>query len=202
MGDVVTINMNATSGSLDPFLILLSPAGDELVRNDDAQPGVSLDAGIIEFTIPADGAYTIIATRFREESGPSEGGFQLSLEANAEISDSRRMNYGDTVRGVIEGDTFELEYTFEAQAGEVVDIQMTKISGNLDPFIIVRGADGAEIDSNDDDPQGGGSLDSYLHELSIPANGMYTIVATRFNGELGDSTGEFELALRFVRNGP
>src|SRR5262245_8343426 len=38
-GDNVTIHMNATSGDLDPFLLLFGPGGDLLQQNDDTGTG-------------------------------------------------------------------------------------------------------------------------------------------------------------------
>ena len=72
--DLVNIQMQANTGSLDPLLILLDPDGNELIRNDDDEQGTGRDSYIREFAIPtATGTYTIIATRFQEDIGSTTG---------------------------------------------------------------------------------------------------------------------------------
>jgi hypothetical protein len=79
-GAVITIRMSRTDGDLDPVVILFGPDETELVRNDDAPKPTNRDARIENFTLPASGTYTILATRFQEEIGLSAGEFSLKLE--------------------------------------------------------------------------------------------------------------------------
>jgi hypothetical protein len=85
-GDMVTISMVDTSrdGALDPQVILLDEDGSELVRNDDALSSDVVpdfqDSQIAAFELPADGTYFIVATRFLEDLGNSEGDFALTLD--------------------------------------------------------------------------------------------------------------------------
>ncbi len=79
-GDVITLRMQQTSGDLDPLLILLNEAGIELARNDDLPQPETYDAAIEAFVIPADGVYVVVATRYQEDQGLSEGNFTLTLE--------------------------------------------------------------------------------------------------------------------------
>jgi hypothetical protein len=199
-GDVVTINMNATSGSLDSFLILLSPAGDQLIQNDDAQPGAALDAGIIEYTIPSDGVYSVVATRFRGETGPSEGNFSLSINAAAAVVEARRIAFGEVVTGTINDSVYESEYVFDARAGDVVTILMDATSGTLDPYLILRSPAGDELVQNDD-AQPGAALNAGILDFAIPTDGAYTVIATRFRGESGPSDGQFQLSLELAGGG-
>lgn len=198
-GDVVTILMQKTDGTLDSTLYLLDASGNQLESNDDYDPGVSLDAGIIGFAIPADGVYTIVATRFQEQNGSSSGGFQLSLQRGDEVipgpaAGGNQIGYGDVINGEISADEWSIRYVFEARSGDVIDIQMNSLQDDLDPFVALLGPDGTEIVSNDDDPDAG-TLNSYLREYVIPTDGLYTIVATRYSREEGDSFGPFELRL-------
>lgn len=76
-GDTITLNLNAVSGSLDPFLILLDSNGAELASNDDAAAGNTNSS--ITYVVPQNGVYTAIATRYGQASGGTEGDFNLIL---------------------------------------------------------------------------------------------------------------------------
>lgn len=72
-GDTVVISMVADdTDELDTYLELYGPDGDVLAENDDFQ---NLNSQI-EFLIPANGTYIIVATRFG-----GEGAFTLTLDA-------------------------------------------------------------------------------------------------------------------------
>ena len=90
-GQVVTITMQATAGSiLDTNLFLLSANGIQLANNDDAPEGSfvgtagqrTTDSLINSFTIDADGEYLIVASRFGTVFGGTTGTYQLSLQFN------------------------------------------------------------------------------------------------------------------------
>jgi hypothetical protein len=90
VGQVVTITMQAFAGTtLDTNLYLMSPTGVQIANNDDADPalvvgtqGRTTDSLISVFTLPADGEYLILATRFGTIYGGTVGGYQLSLQLN------------------------------------------------------------------------------------------------------------------------
>ncbi len=86
-GQVVTIRMEATQGTLDTKLFLIGPSGAELVFNDDADPalvigteGRTTDSLISAFTLTETGEYLIIATRFGATNGGTTGGYSLTLQ--------------------------------------------------------------------------------------------------------------------------
>lgn len=210
-GDVVNIQMNATSGNLDAYLILIDPQGREIAVNDDDPQGTSFDAFIRDFPIPANATYTIAATRFNRLAGASAGSFELRLTSptattqatpvpttsTAATTTGSVLAYGDTVTGTIQGSTSRVEYTFQATAGDVIGIEMNRTSGNLDTLLLLLDASGREVAQNDDDAQGS-TLDSYLRNFTIPATGTYTIVATRYQQAQGASEGGFRLRLEGV----
>jgi hypothetical protein len=76
--DVITIIMNATSGSLDPYVALLDPNGNVLYFNDDAAEGVT-DSALRNSLLPVAGTYTIVASRYGLTIGGTEGDFTLTL---------------------------------------------------------------------------------------------------------------------------
>ncbi|KXK22705.1 MAG: hypothetical protein UZ15_CFX003000852 [Chloroflexi bacterium OLB15] len=82
-GDLVTISMSTNSESLDPYLILMDSDLNELTFNDDAS--ARRDARIVQFRLPKDGDYLIMATRSGLQAGTSTGDYALALSAG-EIS--------------------------------------------------------------------------------------------------------------------
>lgn len=207
-GDVVNIQMNATSGNLDAYLILIDANGREIAVNDDDPQGTSFDAFIRDFPIPANATYTIAATRFNRLAGASSGSFELRLTSPTATTQTTPvpttttttgtiLTYGDSVEGAIRGGASRIEYTFQATGGDVIGIQMSRTSGNLDTLVLLLDASGRELARNDDDEQGA-TLDSYLRNFTIPATGTYTIVATRYQEAQGASEGGFRLRLEGV----
>lgn len=79
IGEVVTINMVATAGTLDTLLYLIDPNGFVLGENDDAIIGETTDSLISDIVLPQDGTYVVIATRYGIQFGGTEGPYQLSL---------------------------------------------------------------------------------------------------------------------------
>jgi len=80
--DVVSIVMNATTGSLDPYVALLDPSGNVLYFNDDAAEGVT-DSALRNSLLPVAGSYTIVASRYGLTIGGTEGDFNLTLSGPA-----------------------------------------------------------------------------------------------------------------------
>ena len=82
VGDIVSIGMQNTGGTLDPKLFLIGPNGFEIAVNDDEIPGQNANALINQVTLPQDGQYIIIATRFGVQYGGTEGTYSLTLQQN------------------------------------------------------------------------------------------------------------------------
>ncbi len=78
-GDVVTIGMQASGGTLDPNLFLIGPGSLEVAADDDEIPGENTNALIDQVALQVDGEYIIIATRFATAYGGTEGAYNLSL---------------------------------------------------------------------------------------------------------------------------
>ena len=190
-GDVVSISMTALEGGLDPYLQLIAPSGNVLVADDDS--GGNLNALIAGVELPEDGTYLIVATRYggtgRFELGVTAG--QSSPEAQSNTGGGT-IRYGETVSGSITAGRYEERWTFQAQAGEVISIAMDQTSGDLDCLLVLLGPDGEELTSDDDS---GDNYNSLIEGYRLPVSGTYTIVATRYNGSGGSSTGSYTLTL-------
>jgi len=80
-GQVITLEMLKTQGTLDANLFLISPSQLEAARNDDAATGIT-DSKINRFALPEDGQYIILATHYGTVYGATTGSYQLTLTQN------------------------------------------------------------------------------------------------------------------------
>lgn len=197
-GDTISVDI-VGSGALDTYLILLGPDGDVLVENDDVEV-TTTNAGLRDFVLLADGTHTIVVTRFQQENGLSVGDFTLTLTLvdSTDVSPPTTdtvvdLTYGDSASGVINDETVELRYTFNGADGDVVSIGVAGTAGGLDTRVELIGPDGEVVAENDDIDIL--TTDSAIVDFILPADGTYTIVVSRFNGEAGRSSGEFSLSL-------
>ena len=85
-GDVITVAMNATSGTLDPSLYLIGPSGTLVAQNDDAVAGENRNSLIANLTLPENGQYIIIATHFGGLYGGTTGTYQLTYSQQSLLS--------------------------------------------------------------------------------------------------------------------
>jgi hypothetical protein len=98
---------------------------------------------------------------------------------------------GETLTGVIDNDSPFIEFPInvEEQGGTIVaDIQA--LSGDLDTLLYLVDSNGGIVAENDDRVRGDTNSLLIFPQADV---GMYTLIATRYKVERGDSTGEFEL---------
>ncbi len=76
--DVVTVSMVAQSGNLDTLLLILDPNDNLIGINDDQAQGVT-NSTILNQTLVLPGEYKIIATRYGQAIGGTEGEYLLTL---------------------------------------------------------------------------------------------------------------------------
>ncbi|HEX2908862.1 MAG TPA: PPC domain-containing protein [Phototrophicaceae bacterium] len=77
-GDLVSVALNANSGSLDPLLLVVDPNGNQVAFNDDASDGIT-NSLVANLSLVLSGDYTIIATRYGQDIGGTEGGYDVTL---------------------------------------------------------------------------------------------------------------------------
>ncbi len=195
--DVVTIRMNRTSGELDSFLALLDPSQRELTNDDDSAG--NQNALIDGYVLPADGTYYVVATRYERAEGTTVGPYQLLLEVNGTVAadipaDTPRIEYGASVQGAISADTTQVVYAFVGGRGDSVTITMDRADGNLDARLVLLDPRQTPMTSDDDSGEG---QNAKIDSFSLPATGVYYIVATRYSGTDGDphTTGGYTLTL-------
>ncbi len=100
---------------------------------------------------------------------------------------------GDVVSGALSNARYEVVYSYDGQAGEVISVSMTS-AGMVDPYLALYDAYPSQNPLAYDD-DGGGATDALINGYQLPATGRYYIVATRFGRETGSTTGDYTLSL-------
>ena len=112
---------------------------------------------------------------------------------------AQEFGYGIPVTGTLNDTMPQVVYTFNGLRGDVVDIDLTVTSGNLDPMLSLIGSDGAVVALSDDGAaSGGGSRDLRLDSLHIPRSDQYSLVVSRFGYLLGTTSGGFSLEMNRI----
>lgn len=198
-GDLITLAMRRDGGTLDPLLRIVDANRQILVEADDWRG--TPDARVERWQVPADGQYVIVATRYGGVAGRTTGQFLLTLD---KIPDSAlgstpdlaiQVALGQTAERDISAQRYEVWYTFEGRAGERITVDLVRLSGSLDPFLVLLDPELREIASHDDLVDGE-QRDSRLENFSLPNDGKYYLIATRYERGAGTTIGRFRLTLR------
>lgn len=212
-GDVIRAAMTRAEdepGGLDGYLQLLGPDGALLLEVDDT--GDNVMPAITGYTLPADGVYTLVATRFGFANGFSTGAYSLALERtgttpiltgadhcrrwfdpSALPPGMARLAYNTPHTGTLSGDHFEDWYIMRGGEGDVITLRMAADGSGLDPYVILTDASGCELAVNDD--AGPDTQDAVIPDFALPAGGMYFIRATRYGFGNGPSGGAYTLVI-------
>lgn len=192
-GETVEISLTVTGGDLDPMLMVMSASGDVLVKLDDNPAGRSLRVQTLR--LPYNDRYLITVGRFGYSMGITSGDYSLTVDrVGVSSANGSALRYGDTIINEVNNSAPALYYLFRGEPGDILQVEMRRISGSLDPFLQVVDSDGFVLAENDDLP-GSGSLDAKIETLVIEREGDYLIIASRFGGAAGQSTGGFYLSL-------
>jgi len=199
-GEVVNLRMQRTSGNLDPFLDLANAAG-QILRSGDDDPTAAgtLNAGILNFTLPESGFYIVVATRYGRESGTTTGSYLLNLaaipreELGLAPSNALLLDYGETATGRLDAEAPQRFYFFEGKRGDVVNLDLQRTAGNLNTALLLLDSNLRELATITPDPPTNRAL---ISAFTLPQDGVYYILAGRAGFSGGDTAGEF--ALTFV----
>lgn len=196
--DFVSVRVTATSGDLDPILTILTPDGSPLLTRDDADG--SRNAAYEPLKMPRSGSYRLVVGRFGYDLGTTAGGYELLVERVGNGSDPNcAMRYGDTVFYTITDTQPEVVYSFRAEEGDIINVEMERRSGDLDPYVQIVDDQGYVLEFNDD-VFGAETKDAAIRRFLIPRTATYFIFATRYGMTAGTSTGNFSLHLEESQN--
>lgn len=195
--DFISVRLRATSGDLDPVLTITDDSDAAIFSRDDANG--SRNVTFEPLRIPKSGRYTVTVGRFGYSLGSTTGSYELLIERIGNGSAyGCALRYGDTVINTVTDMEPEVYYSFRAEQGDIVNIQMRRQSGDLDPYLTVLDSGGYVLESNDDVP--GSGTDAEVRSLLIPADGTYYILASRYGLAAGRSSGNFVLTLEETEN--
>ncbi|MFC1959089.1 hypothetical protein ACFLYO_00110 [Chloroflexota bacterium] len=105
------------------------------------------------------------------------------------------IDYAATVTEVISDAQYAYDYFFDGQPGDVVTIDAQRMDNDLDLSLRLLDEQGTVIAANEDVGQGETPTDARIEAFTLPAAGSYTITVTRFQEEVGASSGSFALTL-------
>lgn len=95
-------------------------------------------------------------------------------------------------------------YSFSGSAGQIATITLQASPGsNVDTNVFLLSSTGITLASNDDAPEGsfigtqGRTTDSLINGFTLPSDGEYLIVASRFGTVFGGTTGAYQLSVQF-----
>jgi hypothetical protein len=198
-GEVIGLDFQVTGGNLDPVITLVDDAGVIVAHYDD-QAGSRVPQ-VPSLRIPRSARYTILVTRFGYELGSTTGSYNLTLERIGVSSISGSMlRYGDQVINTINDMSPQLYYSFRAQRGDIVNVRMRRVSGDLDPYLQVVDREAFVLADNDDTLGAPVPFDSTIAGLVIEEDGVYVIVASRYGQAAGTSAGNFVLTVEEADN--
>ncbi|MBN2306284.1 MAG: PPC domain-containing protein, partial [Anaerolineae bacterium] len=170
-----------------------------LVTNDDDPLAEgTLDAGIRGYTVLSSGVYLIVATRFGDRAGDTEGSYALSVEQTppdelgTSLETARLMDYGMTVEGEIDQDVPVRYYRFNARRGDVITAMLSLRSGGVDLLLRLLDEHQNEVVQDDD---GGDGTNARIAAYTLPASGTYYLLATHTAKPGGARVGGFSLQL-------
>ncbi len=198
-GEVVSLNLQVISGDLDPVLLVLNARGQPIVQFDD-RAGNRVP-NVQSLRLPGTDRYTVVVGRFGNSIGTTTGNYELTLDRVGVSSASGSMlRFGDQVINNITDMQPQLYYSFRAQRGDIVDVRMRRVSGDLDPYIQIVDSEAFVLADNDDTLGASTPFDSTISGLVIEEPGTYIIVASRYGQAAGISSGNFVLTLEEADN--
>ena len=73
----------------------------------------------------------------------------------------------DEIGAINDGEPFQ-SYIFEGNAGDVISIEMSRASGNLDPYLILVNRQTQEIVAQNDDDERSETVNAYIGDVTLP----------------------------------
>jgi hypothetical protein len=122
-------------------------------------------------------------------------------EATPEPIEGSLISYGQVAEGTLNFETPRLVYAFEGMRGEVINVDLAVLSGDLDPVVTLVDETGALLASRDDGGFTRIADDSralHLEAVRIPRSDRYYLVVGRFGYSLGSTAGDFALTLERI----
>jgi hypothetical protein len=185
-GDHILVRVTPRGPGLDPDVWLLDANLARVAAVDAFAAG---EPETIELTLSADGQYVVLVRDFRGEPGEYE--IALGAAPIATPENAGALSYGDTIIGGIRPDT-AVAWSFNAQAGDVIDLTVTPGESSSDIVLQLRGPDG--LTALEVDAASAGAAES-VNAFIVPAAGTWRVVLREYFGQ----TATYRLALARAR---
>ena len=121
------------------------------------------------------------------DSSSSSGG-----ESTASEGGDTLIRYGQSVNGTLTDAVYARFYQFTAAQDDQITVSVETLTGDLDPYVVLRDDIDTNLTSNDDADS---STRNARLTYTIPEDGLYIIAVTRFGLRDGTTTGDFKLTL-------
>ncbi len=95
------------------------------------------------------------------------------------------LSYGANVIGTLSAQAPLAFFTFSGSAGDLVTVDIIGITPGLDPAVSLNSPTQQQLASNDNNPGSAVPSDARI-SLSLPQNGIYTILVNSVSGVMGD----------------
>jgi len=165
--------VKVASGQLDSYLELFGPDSRLLLGDDDS--GGGLNATILNFPIPEDGAYQVVVKPARPEDDLG-GVYKITLTLADDLDTTGQLEAGQLYeRALNPGE--QHTWTFEATEDRFVTVQM--LSDNLDTYLSLYDTEGELLYVNDDFL----AKQAVIANFIVPQDGEYRIVARAYSPE-------------------
>jgi len=190
-GALIGLDALRTRGNLNPALTLTDLAGKPIPKASyTAQIGQR--ATLTPFVLPATSDYLVVVSY--APSVITAGGFVLTLTTwqgvAVNASGDLTIKVGTPVLSILSNAESSHEYLFSGKAGAIVTINMAATSGDLLPSLILE-TDARRLLAYNDPGQAGQA--AQLKLFTLPADGVYRIIATRHGRAGGATTGLYTL---------
>jgi hypothetical protein len=182
------VNLSMVSPEFDTFLELRDADDSILTENDDGPDGTN--AVINAFSLPADGAYTVIA---RSLSNEEAGEYEITLKQVKVAAGGGTLLPDKPVQVSLAPNQIDT-WDFTAQAETYVTIAVE--SDQLDTYLELFGPDDELLTADDDS---GGGLNAAILDFPIIVSDTYKVVVKSSRQESGQS-GIYEIALAVTDN--
>ena len=191
--------MIRTSGTLTPRIDLFAPDGgsSKIAVGDGSARGA-----LLSYVLADLGEYTIMIWDHASVTVPDDtGDYNLSMLlvpgacTSTQDPDGCAIAFGETKSGTIDPEVDWDAYTFPGVAGDRVNIQVSRTSGNLTPVMHLYPPDGGPREAVVGD---GAAIDVLLNAHPLAETGVYTIIVADHGIGFADDAGGYDLTLNFV----
>ncbi|GAB4513159.1 MAG: hypothetical protein OHK0046_13670 [Anaerolineae bacterium] len=198
----------------DQIIVRVLGAAVQLTLQDET--GDTLIQGTqIQTTLPASAAYTLLVEAADGLGGPYEIGLGYTDRPNPAAATPTlipevvgvptpipayanlgafigRLTHDTALANRIEADAPDHIYTFDGQTGQFVQLEMLRVSGEIDPVLTLYDPEGVPVAMDSDS---GGNSGALLRNVRLPVDGIYSVQASSGLRENDAQEGAYSIRL-------